>query len=223
MSNKTISQALKDVFLGLGGNPSELSDNQTASDYIEDLESAIKGAASGAAGDMIDDSEASATKTYSSSKIESLIPDNELPTPAVGDIGKVVSVVSDGDEGAEYALETPASGGGDFVLTLNENSSHVISSVETWTEIKTAVSAGKNIIVKLNDYTLGKPVYFYGARVILDDTVGGDGSQLALEYYGYNRDEGGVVFMELNAYESDAVNDKIADAFFNSYVCATVS
>lgn len=198
MSNKTISQALKDVFLGLGGNPSELSDNQTASDYIEDLESAIKGSASSAVEDVI-------------------------PTPAVADIGKVVSVVSDGEEGAEYALETPASGGGAFVLTLNESSSHVISSVETWTEIKAAVSEGKNIIVKFNDYTLGKPVYYYGAKVMLDETVGGDGSQLTLETYYYDRDEGGVVFKMFNTYESDAVDDKIANAFFEQYVCATVS
>ena len=29
MSNKTINEALKDVFLELGGSPSELSDNST--------------------------------------------------------------------------------------------------------------------------------------------------------------------------------------------------
>jgi hypothetical protein len=46
MSNKTINQALKDLFLGLGGESSALADNSSVSDYIEDLESAIKGAAS---------------------------------------------------------------------------------------------------------------------------------------------------------------------------------
>ena len=71
MSNKTINQALKDLFLGLGGNPSALSDNTSVSDYIEDLESAIKGAASGA---QIDDTTASESTVYSSSKTESLIP-----------------------------------------------------------------------------------------------------------------------------------------------------
>ncbi len=115
MANKTINQALKDLFLGLGGNESALSDNQTVSDYIDDLESAIKASASGAAEDLIDDETASETTTYSSSKIASLIPENELPTPAVGDIGKVVSVVSDGESGAEYALETPSGGGGEYL------------------------------------------------------------------------------------------------------------
>lgn len=37
-------------------------------------------------------------------KGEIIVP-QELPTPAAADIGKIVSVVSDGDEGAEYSLE----------------------------------------------------------------------------------------------------------------------
>ena len=94
MSNKTINQALKDLFLGLGGNESALADNTSASDYIEDLESAIKETASDAAGDIIDDSEASETKAYSSSKVESLIPDPELPTVTTDDNGKILAVVA---------------------------------------------------------------------------------------------------------------------------------
>lgn len=42
---KTINEALKDLFLGLGGNSSALADNSTVSDYIEDLTSAIKAGA----------------------------------------------------------------------------------------------------------------------------------------------------------------------------------
>ena len=38
-------------------------------------------------------------------KGEIIIP-QEVPTPTVANIGKVISVVSDGDEGAEYGLET---------------------------------------------------------------------------------------------------------------------
>ena len=75
MAKKTISQALKDLFLGLGGNESALADNTSASDYIQDLESAIKATASGAVGDIIDDTEASDTTTYSSNKITNLIPE----------------------------------------------------------------------------------------------------------------------------------------------------
>jgi len=73
MAKKTISQALKDLFLGLGGNESALADNTSASDYIQDLESAIKSSASS----VIDDEETSDTTTYSSNKIESLIPSGE--------------------------------------------------------------------------------------------------------------------------------------------------
>ena len=42
--SKTINEALKALFLGLGGDASALADNDTVSDYIADLESAIKGA-----------------------------------------------------------------------------------------------------------------------------------------------------------------------------------
>lgn len=136
----TINEALKKLFLGLGGDPDELKDNNTVSDYIDDLESAIEAAASGASEELIDDEEASSTKTYSSSMIESLIPENELPTPAAADIGKVVSVISDGDEGAEYALETPAGGGlpeienkdKGSVLTVNEDKTVGWKKVQTF-------------------------------------------------------------------------------------------
>ena len=72
MAKKTINQALKDLFLGLGGDSSALEDNSSVSDYIADLESAIKACASGSSEDLIDDTDASETKTYSSSKIETL-------------------------------------------------------------------------------------------------------------------------------------------------------
>ncbi len=91
---KTINEALKDLFIGLGGNSSALSDNDSVSDYIEDLESAIKASAGGAAEDLIDDTEASETKTYSSSKIASLIPAPELPEVAAANNGQVLAVVN---------------------------------------------------------------------------------------------------------------------------------
>lgn len=90
---KTINEALKDLFIGLGGNSSALSDNDSVSDYIEDLESAIKASAGGAAEDLIDDTESSETKTYSSSKIASLIPAPELPEVAAANNGQVLAVV----------------------------------------------------------------------------------------------------------------------------------
>ena len=91
---KTINEALKDLFIGLGGNSSALSDNDSVSDYIEDLESAIKASAGGAAEYLIYDSAASETKTYSSSKIVSLIPAPELPEVAATNNGQVLAVVN---------------------------------------------------------------------------------------------------------------------------------
>ena len=154
MSKKTISQALKDLFLGLGGDPSALADNTTASDYIQDLESAIKAGA----GAQIDDSTASETTTYSGAKIESLIPENELPAPAVGDIGKVVSVVSDGESGAEYDLTTPSAPSPtirDITLTLgaydvSEDYGEVTCD-KTLSEIKGYFDAGDVLHIKDTD------------------------------------------------------------------------
>lgn len=45
MANKTIKEAIEDLFLGLGGNSSALADNVDTSDVIDDLESAIKAGA----------------------------------------------------------------------------------------------------------------------------------------------------------------------------------
>ena len=90
----TINESLKKLFLGLGGDSSKLADNKDVSDYIDDLESAIAGKAASAAEDIIDDTEAGSSTTYSSSKIESLIPADELPVVSADDNGKVLAVVN---------------------------------------------------------------------------------------------------------------------------------
>lgn len=92
--SKTINQALGDLVTGLGESSSILSDNKTVSDYIADVEKAIKDYAGETADAIIDDSEASETKTYSSSKIESLIPADELPAVTVEDNNRVLAVVN---------------------------------------------------------------------------------------------------------------------------------
>ena len=88
-----MTDAFKKLFLDLGGNPKELAENNDVGDYILDLESAIKEYVGEQTGDIIDDSEASETKTYSSSKVESLIPEAELPAVTADDNGKILAVV----------------------------------------------------------------------------------------------------------------------------------
>lgn len=129
MAKKTINQALKDLFLGLGGDPSALADNTSASDYIADLESAIKAAATA-----------------------------ELPTPEAEDIGKIVSVVSDGDEGAEYDLATPAS---DVVYINVTISDSTVTPPEGVTKdtIIALIRAGKQVIL-CNKASNGLSTYY---------------------------------------------------------------
>ena len=148
MGKKTINQALKDLFLGLGGNPSALSDNTSVSDYIEDLEGAIKGETSS----IIDDTTASESTVYSSSKVESLIPTDELPSVTSEDIGDVLTVVSDGESGATWGKATPSTGSsivrfygwiqaGQFKLKNNAKVSDII----------TAINSDSFVVLELNN------------------------------------------------------------------------
>ncbi len=114
MSNKTINEALKALFLGLGGNAEDLADNEVIGDYIEDLENAIKATAGET---TIDDSEASAYSTYSSSKIESLIPEipeDELPDVSEVADGAILAVVNGAWTLCTMSVDTTT---GDITLT----------------------------------------------------------------------------------------------------------
>jgi hypothetical protein len=75
-----MTDAFKKVFLGLGGDPKKLAENNDVGDYIVDLESAIKEYVNEAA-------------------------TAELPTPAEANVGKVATVVSDGEGGYEWSAE----------------------------------------------------------------------------------------------------------------------
>ena len=105
--SKTINQALKDLYLSLGGDPSALEDNSTVSDYIADLENGLKGLA-----------ELPAPSSTNSGKIAKVVSDgeggyiwgaenetSELPTPSVDNAGKVAKVVSDGQDGYIWSAE----------------------------------------------------------------------------------------------------------------------
>lgn len=104
----TMADAFKKLFLGLGGNRKELIENNDVGDYIEDLETAIKGyvdtQSTSAASGIINDTEASESTVYSASKVESLIPtipDPEFPAVTTDDNGKIMAVV-----GGKWTLVT---------------------------------------------------------------------------------------------------------------------
>ena len=136
--SKTINQALADLVVGLGADPSVLSDNDTVSDYIEDLVGAIKGETA----DIIDDTEASETKTYSSSKIASLIPEDELPAVTSADNGKLLGV-SSGAWGAveNKTIVVPITISGSTITIKND------APLKTIGEISNALSSGKYVVL----------------------------------------------------------------------------
>ena len=148
MSNKTINQALKDLYTGLGGDPQALADNSTCSDYIEDLESAIKGAASGA---QIDDTTASETTVFSSAKTEDLINGIEtLPSVAVGDIGEALIVESDGEGGAQWGKGAIPQNIATFTGSKTGNYPNerlAFDNGVTLADITAAVLAGKYVVI----------------------------------------------------------------------------
>ena len=166
MSNKTINQALEGLYKGLGGDPSALADNSTCSDYIADLESAIKGAASGA---QIDDSAPSETKVYSSAKTEELIGSIEtLPDVTADDIGKVLSVVSDGEGGATWSEKTPDEPV--YIEAVGSGATNIQLS-KTTAEIGTLFSSGKQIIIIHRFSANGFPNYRYFTSQLNDSTL----------------------------------------------------
>lgn len=82
------------------------------------------------------------------------IPDPQLPAPAVGDIGKIVGAVSDGESGAEYGLVNAPSNVyilecsyADFQFSFSEGEAERLMS---------AIEAGKVIVLKLTGYDTSK-------------------------------------------------------------------
>ena len=166
MSNKTINQALKDLYLGLGGDPSALTDNSTVSDYIEDLESAIKGAASGELPEVTADdigdvlavvSDGASGAEWGKGEIPS-----ELPSVTSEDIGDVLTVVSDGESGAEWAkgsISIPEQNVVYFYVTAANSTPNTGSSVtllddKKLSDIVDAINEGKYpvIVLGFSDY-----------------------------------------------------------------------
>lgn len=96
-------------------------------------------------------------------KGEIIIP-QELPTPAAADIGKIVSVVSDGDEGAEYSLENaptevpvPAVADSGKVISVNASGEY---------ELTTPASGGVSIV----DFRIRDDYDHLDQKVFYDNT-----------------------------------------------------
>ena len=165
--SKTINQALKELYLSLGGDPSALEDNSTVSDYIADLENGLKGLA-----------ELPAPSSDNSGKIAKVVSDgeggyiwgaedetSELPAPAVGDIGKIVGAVSDGESGAEYGLIDKPSD--IYVVKATWNDFQVSFTEGEASRLVDAVNAGKTLFMEVS----GLSAYSNSGKVLLNGTV----------------------------------------------------
>ena len=74
------------------------------------------------------------------------IPNPQLPTPAVGDIGKIVGAVSDGESGAEYGLIDKPSDIYRFSASYDKTTLQWTIPVDEAINLFNAYSAGKTII-----------------------------------------------------------------------------
>lgn len=160
-------QALKDLYVALGGEASDVADLTTSSEVLVALQAVAQAAATelpavkkADAGKTltvnsngkwaalepkseIDDEEASETTTYSSSKITSLIPSPELPAVTASDNGKLLGVVS-----GAWAKKDP-----DIVIIpceIDPNNSHAIvsasSAYKKSNEIFNLIVSGKEVV-----------------------------------------------------------------------------
>lgn len=183
-------QALKNLYVALGGDASDVENLTTSSEVITAMESVAASAASELPvvkkvdegktltvdgngkwaailpESVIDDEEASETKTYSSSKIASLIPANELPAVTASDNGKLLGV----NQGAWSAVEKDT-----IVIPCEVNNAKVEpmsdAPLRNQDEIFNAITSGKGIVMvvkadtdhmdiyRLSNYTISGKVY----------------------------------------------------------------
>lgn len=165
--SKTINQALKDLYLSLGGDPSALTDNSTVSDYIADLENGLKGLA-----------ELPTPSADNSGKIAKVVEDGEggyiwgaedetqeLPAVEATDINKLVGVVSDGASGAEYGLIDKPSDV--YVVKATWNNFQVSFAEGEASRLINAVNAGKALFMEVS----GLSDYSNSGKALLNGTV----------------------------------------------------
>ena len=92
-----MTDAFKKVFLGLGGNPKELAENNDVGDYIVDLENAIKAYVASQIPEVPTQAQADWNQADDTAvdyiKNKPTIPEDELPAVTADDNGKILAVV----------------------------------------------------------------------------------------------------------------------------------
>ena len=101
-------------------------------------------------------------------KGEIIIP-QEVPTPTSENIGKVVTVVSDGDEGAEYGLSTLAPAFKSFLIKKTGSSYYFNDTAISGSDIGNSFANGMALLVPT---TYGN-MFLYGEKFEIDMSIGG--------------------------------------------------
>ena len=162
--SKTINQALADLVTGLGESSSVLADNSTISDYIGDLEDAIKKCAAAEAGDV-------------------------LPAVTAEDDGSLLGVSS----GKWAKVAAPAPAAGITVLPLSWSSpNYTIQTDKTFEELVTSINAGDQYVFAA--YGTGEVVYYYVSSAMIIDMMGQKDIFLNLTHVKVGATQSGVVF-----------------------------
>lgn len=151
-----INDALSKLYLKLGGNPQDIRENKSITDYIDDLGDVLKSLA-----------ELPGVSSSDNGKILKVIDGTwakgdaptELPTVSSSDNGKFLGV-SEGSWGKVDALSDEP-----FIIKVDEDSEYTITLNKTYAEIETAYKAGKRILADVHSDI--QESRFYGPRQIM--------------------------------------------------------
>lgn len=147
-------------------------------------------------------------------KGEIIIP-QEVPTPTAADIGKIVSVVSDGDEGAEYGLEdipsevpVPAVADSGKVISVNASGEY---------ELTTPVSGASFIDFRIvGDPDHADQMKFYDGTKTIQDVIDAiDAGNIVRLYYATS-----ALYLTLTQY-SKHIDPVPSESYVNMTFSAT--
>ncbi len=93
MSNKTVNEALKDLYLAHGGDAAALADNTSLSDFIADISTVLGSNATGEITPALESGTKIADYTLNGVEGSLYAPGAELPAVTAADNGKILAVV----------------------------------------------------------------------------------------------------------------------------------